>query len=924
MDGKDDGSHTLLYRFRIGRYELDEARCELRLDGVPVKVEPKPRRVLSELLRHPNEVVTREHLRATVWNRRPTVEQAMNNVIVKLRRAFGEYGKEDLTQAEGKERVIETVGSVGYKWVAPVEREVVGRRLCTSLDLKPNEPVHGRRDVVLESPLHVSPAGETWLAKHVASAQHRLFKFSRNGAGVEALKREAEVLETLHEGLGARGDLVQLLRRNFEKPPFYLETQYAGVDLATWASGGSLAALSADQRLRLFLQIAAAVQAAHGVNVLHGDLKPANVLIVGGANDAWLVRLANFGKARLLECGEPENLTDASHDPAFAEDASADSLYQAPEVRGGQPASIRSEVYALGVMLYQLMTGNLQRRLETNWQSHVSSMLLCEDIVAATAELPEARLASVGELMKRLQSLEVREEHRLQAEANALRAVQMQQALHRVQARRPYLIALISSLVIGLGSCLWLYSAESAARHDSERQGQRLRAVNLFFNDVLRVGNPNAPGGGANVTIGEALDRARSKLDVQFIDDPVTKGSLYATLGEAYFGLGKYEVALTMQQQAAPLFASELGPGHETTLTVQYQTVLTLDVLTRNREARELLERANRAAGARLRGNSMLALLAHVAGGSNALAQMQPARARMQFEAAEAVRQLVVPNDADWLVRVRANIAWCDVRTQRYAEALQALEPLMAAEYTPQRIGVADWAKVHLQYALALSTLRRYPQAEQVTRDAIEGIRREVGPKHYLVGLGWNHLAAVMRAQARWDRALGAARLAHQIFRDAMGERSRSTLAALGDLAVLEYLSTEGSDSIVRLAAAHSEIEYVLGAASPVTQYVDFHWAHALLDVGIVPVAADLFESIDAAALEAMDPCGVWDLRLQGLKARIMLGGDHKSEARQLLKLVIDKLSEREAESSAIAPLRRALKESSPSSVGATTATRST
>jgi non-specific serine/threonine protein kinase len=891
----DTDDNTPLYCYRVGRIEFDEARFELRVGGEPAKLEPKPLLVLAELLRHPDEVVTRQQLLDTVWSGRLMVDQALANAIVKLRKAVHDRSG----------NVIVTVARQGFKLVGPVERIAVGHRLRTQLELTAGELVPGRRDVLLESQLHATPGGEVWLARHATSGDRRVFKFSRDAEGLLVLKHEADILRALHHGLGMRGDLVQMLSCNFEKPPFYIECEYGGVDLANWASENRLAALSLEQRLKLFLQIAAAVQAMHSVAVLHRDIRPANILVVPGVSELPRIRLADFSSARRLPKGggaESELRWGAA-----GTETSGTPLHLPPEVAEGKPTTICSDVYALGLLLYQIVTANLRRPFAPGWEAEITDVLLREDITAATAPVPAARLSSVDELMQRLQSREARERQRLDTAISAERAALAERALQRTRARRPWLIAAIASLFIGMSTSLWLYFAESAARHESERQTRRLQEVNNFINDLLGAADPNRPGGAAKTPLEDVLTPARSKLDGQLAGDPFIKGSLYATLGEVYYGLGEYADALTMQEQASRLLSASVGPQDEATLTVQYQAARTLGMLTRHAAAQELVERTDREAGKRLREDSMLTLLAHWTAGAVTLMQMQPARAFEAFKAAEAVRARVAPQDDAWLIRVRADMAWCDVRMQRHADALEALRDLMAPEYTPERIGVGAWAKVHLQAALALMTLHEYAQAEQVTRDAIAEIQRVVGPDHYLVGLGWNHLAAVLKANASWERALDAARRAHRIFSSAMEPNNRATLAARADLAVLEYLSGNSKDAVLQLASVHASLESALGAESPVTQYVDYYWANALVDLGDVATAADLFEMLDAADLNAMDPGIDWDLRLQGLQGRILLAGGRKDAGRALLQAAVSKLSQRNVEPWVIKAFQRDL-----------------
>ena len=94
------------YRYRFEDVEFDEALSLVRVAGATVVVEPKPLQLLSELLRHPNEVVTRGHLFEVIWKGRETVDNVLGNAVNKLRNALGEQA--------GK-RIV-TVPRVGYRF----------------------------------------------------------------------------------------------------------------------------------------------------------------------------------------------------------------------------------------------------------------------------------------------------------------------------------------------------------------------------------------------------------------------------------------------------------------------------------------------------------------------------------------------------------------------------------------------------------------------------------------------------------------------------------------------------------------------------------------------------------------------------------------------------------------------------------------
>ena len=262
-----------LYRYSFGNVEFDEARGELRVAGLVVEVEHRPLQVLACLLLHADEVVTRQELFNVVWGDRPTVDNVLANAVAKLRKALGTI--------EGA-RIV-NAPRVGYRLQGPVARTVSGRRLFSSLDLAPSQSVPGREHFVLERQLGPAQDSEVWLARHAKTGEQRVYKFSTDGEGLASLKREATLYRVLHDTLGERRDIIRVLDWNFEQSPFYLECEYGGCNLADWAGEPTRAGRAAAGAARgSFPQIADAVAAAHGVGVLHKDLKPANVLISAG------------------------------------------------------------------------------------------------------------------------------------------------------------------------------------------------------------------------------------------------------------------------------------------------------------------------------------------------------------------------------------------------------------------------------------------------------------------------------------------------------------------------------------------------------------------------------------------------------------------------------------------------------------------
>jgi non-specific serine/threonine protein kinase len=160
--------------------------------------------------------------------------------------------------------------------------------------------------------------------------------------------------------------------------------------MAEWAATqGGLSGIALDVRLRLLIEIAQAVAAAHGIGVLHKDLKPANILIVPGTTSDWQIKIADFGSASLFDPSRLHALgitnlgftQTAGKDGEFSAAVLTGTLmYLAPEVLAGQSPNASADVYALGVMLYQLVVGDFRKPLAPGWEAEIADPMLREDI----------------------------------------------------------------------------------------------------------------------------------------------------------------------------------------------------------------------------------------------------------------------------------------------------------------------------------------------------------------------------------------------------------------------------------------------------------------------------------------------------------------------------------------------------------------
>ena len=150
-----------------------------------------------------------------------------------------------------------------------------------------------------------------------------------------------------------------------------------------------------ETRLGLVAEVAEALQAAHDAGVIHRDVKPANILVSApsAGHLPLSAKLTDFGIGQVVSQEYLSGVTKAGFTQTMLGSSSSSQtgtqLYMAPELLAGKPASTRSDIYSLGVVLFQLLKGDLSEPVTGDWPADITNSLLQDDLHHCLAGKPQ-------------------------------------------------------------------------------------------------------------------------------------------------------------------------------------------------------------------------------------------------------------------------------------------------------------------------------------------------------------------------------------------------------------------------------------------------------------------------------------------------------------------------------------------------------
>ena len=646
------------------------------------------------------------------------------------------------------------------------------------------------------------------------------------------------------------------------------------------------------QRLELFLEICGGVRHAHQKGIIHRDLKPSNLLVAREQGRA-VPKIIDFGVAKAMG----QRLTEKT---LFTEVGRwiGTPEYMSPEQAEGTGLNIdtRSDVYSLGVVLYELLAGALPfdpgtlreagieeiRRSIREDEPHRPSTRIAALPAEAAARAAERRQMEVGALRRRvsgdldwitMRALEKDPEHRYGSVAEL--ADDIRRHLHHepVLAGPPAMTywlgkfarrhragtafaAVISILLVAFAISMGVQSRRVARERDranleaerAARESVTTQQVSDFLIGLFRTPSPGQARG-ETITAREMLDRGAERVRTELSEQPQVQARLMQTIGTVYGQLGLYERSLSLEQEALEIRLVALGENHAETAESLHGVGSALYRLGENEDARAHLQRALEVQERVLPPDDPAAAttLTRLASVYNSLGMYRESHS-LSLRAAAIHEQAYGPED----FRVGQNLSWAGQMLGTLGEleegvalgerALQILEKSLGPDHPDVAANVNGLAILNWR-------MKDYEAARPLFERALQMWEKNHGPEHPFTASGLNNLGRVLTDMGEYDAARERLEQAAALRERVLGPDHPDTATSILNLGRVRGLTGDLDQALALYERGLAIREDRLGPEHPLTAMALDGYAGVLRQAGQEEKAAEL--EARAAAIRA-------------------------------------------------------------------------
>jgi serine/threonine protein kinase/tetratricopeptide (TPR) repeat protein len=646
--------------------------------------------------------------------------------------------------------------------------------------------------------------------------------------------------------------------------PYFVMELVKGVSITEYCDKNKL---NIQQRLDLFIQVCSAVQHAHQKGIIHRDIKPTNVMVTMH-DDQSVPKVIDFGIAKATS----QKLTEKTLFTRYAQMIGTPE-YMSPEQAqfSGSDVDTRTDIYSLGVLLYELLTGTTpfdSEKLREAGYLEIQRIIREEE-----PPKPSTKLSTMGELlaeiaehhktnpdllprmirgdldwivMKTLEKDRARRydtaselvadiERHLNHEPVKAAAPNILYRLHkfirrhRVSVTAGFLVAaamIVGCLLATYGLVRARLDRNRAVRSEqvaeqrlveAERQARITEAVNEFINKDLLASADPARTRGRDVTIREVLDSASKKVEDKFKNEPLIEAAIRETMGRVYRKLGEFKSAEPHLERALQIHQDQLGKQHLKTLYSMSNLAVLYHTQRKYKEAERLFSDAltefRRILGDE--NQTTLSCANNLASVYNRLRRYEEARG-LYSRVLETSKRVLGEEHKETLAAMN-NLATLYERSSQYQKA----EELFAKTLEVSQRVLGDEHPQTLSTMYNLAGLYRvqndYKKAEQLYIKALEHSRRVLGDEHPDTLQCMNNLAVVYHCLERYPEARQLLVKTLELRRRVMGEEHRETLQSMNILAELYSRQKRYGEAEPLFVKALKIGRRVLGEENPIT-----------------------------------------------------------------------------------------------------------